>query len=191
MPLPKPMLHSPSPDRGRWRCGLLLVGALALGACVKPALVVGSSAQATLAPGEALLVVESESKVPWNQLTVRHSSGTRLALDLAGKGDRIGVYKLPAGDYTLVRAHLPLAYYKDRGFVQEPKFTLRAGHLNYIGTLGFEFDSDGGLHHHWRNRSGRVLTNFRALLPASADGLPFAYIGDEGDDWSSKMGEAR
>ena len=191
MPRARLMLQASSPERVRWGRGLLLAGALALGACVKPALVVGSSEQAALAPGEALLVVESESKVPWDQLTVRHASGARYALDLAGKGDRIGVYKLPAGAYTLIGAHLPLAYAKDRGFVQDPRFELRAGHLNYIGTLGFEFDADGGLHHHWRNRSGRVLTNFRALLPASADGLPFAYVGDEGDDWSSKMGEAR
>ena len=180
----------PSPER--WRRALLLCGALALGACVKPAMVVSTSEHAALGPGEALLVVESESKVEWDQLIVRREGErTRLALELAGRGDRLGVFKLPAGEYTLVGAHLPLAYTKDRGFTEPPRFTVRAGHLNYIGTLGFHFDDDGALYHHWRNRSGRVLTNFRAKLPASADGVPFVYIGEEGDDWSSKMGEAR
>lgn len=186
------MPHPPSLDAALRRLVLVLAGALLLAGCVKPALVVGDSEQARLAPDQALLVVESESRAKWDQLVVkRRADGARFSLALAGDGDRIGVYKLPAGDYTLVGAHLPLAYTKDRTFKEELRFTLRAGHLNYIGTLGFEFNNDGALFYEWHNRSGRVLTGFRALLPASADALPFAYVGEDGDEWSSAMGGAK
>jgi hypothetical protein len=185
-----PLSRNPEPTHRR--LVVALASALLLAGCVKPALMVASNEQAQLGPDEALLAVEAESRTKWDQLVVkRRGDGKRFSLALAGDGDRLGVYKLPAGEYTLVGAHLPLAYTKDRTFKEELKFALRAGHLNYIGTLGFWFDNDGALFYQWRNRSGRVLTGFRAMLPASADRLPFAYVGEEGDDWSSAMGGAK
>lgn len=171
---------------------LVLILLLASFGCVKSAQVVSAPKHAELQPGEALLVVESESKTTWDALTVQSDvDGARYALKLKGKGDRMGFYKLPAGGYRLVGAHLPNAATEDRGFKREPSFTLRAGHLNYIGALNFEWGSDGGLYHHWRNRSGRVLTEFRSRLPTAAATLRFAYVGEEGDDWSSAMSEER
>jgi hypothetical protein len=180
------------PETRRLRAACAALSLAALAGCVADAKVLRSDQELTLASDQGALVIEAEGPATWDALEVTHAaSGTRMTLRVETGEYALGAFQVPAGEYTVDKVHLPMSAYPDRGFKQAQRFTITAGKLNYLGALGFRFDTDGMLWHRWHNTSGRMLTELRAKLPAALAKLPVVYVGDDGDDWTSEIAPTR
>lgn len=161
-----------------------------LAGCTATAPVIEADATMELAAGEAALVVERDGRPSWSELyVVAEADGKRVALKLDGSGYGLGIYRLPAGRYSMVAVKLLLS--REIPFTTPEPFEVHPGKLNYLGEVAFRRDSDGEIWHAFENRSGRMLTELRGRQRALVDRWPVLYVGEDGDDWTSSFGTGR
>lgn len=167
-----------------------LAGAALLAGCTATAPVIETGEPLELGPGEAALVVERDGRPSWMELhVVAEADGARTALKLEGTGYGLGIYRLPAGRYSMVA--VKLLYSKEIPFTTPEPFEVHAGKLNYLGEVAFRRDADGDIWHVFGNRTGRMLTELRGRQRALVDRWPLVYVGDDGDDWTSSFGNGK
>jgi len=166
---------------------------LAISGCQTVMVPLPAGSDVQIAPGQGLLIVETDSNSDIETLRLAESpygDGRRILKNIPS-GHRVHLVALPEGNYRWVRIELPGLTFRNRSYpvrwqlerAEQWQVTIKAGQVSYPGMIVLHRSAWSYLSYRVINRSGKLLQFIEESFPDLLAQHAIRYGGAGRDDF--------